>query len=271
MPEEKVQKSKARKVVNAILTSLFILITVVMFVTLVMAIAIKLTGDSKKNTTWFFGIGFYQIISGSMEPELMIGDLIIAKKTPASELKVGDNIVFIYANKIVTHKVQELPGNGKIVTKGVANSSSETIDESDVIAKQILHIPNLGKVLDFARGPMGFVVVIALPLGALIIYQTISLGKRLKEYRKEAAEGAPVENPEELMDEIALLKAKLAAFEGGETQKADPPTAEETPAEENKPEEAEEITAEENKPEEAPETPVEAEKPQKPKKGKETK
>lgn len=156
------------------------------------------------------GIGLYQIVSGSMQPEIMVGDVVVAKNAGIEDLKAGDNVVFVYGDILVVHKVQEIH-SGYIVTKGVANTSTERVAAADIVGKQAFVIPKLGYALDFLRSGFGFALIIALPLGGIIIWQTVTLGKRLSEYRKQQAlsKEEQAEQQTLIKEEIASLKLRL--------------------------------------------------------------
>lgn len=73
------------------------------------------------------------VISGSMEPQIMTGDLLIAKQTPASELEVGDvvSLPSELTDKLVTHRIVaiEAAGDGFLVTmKGDNNEFEDALD-----------------------------------------------------------------------------------------------------------------------------------------------
>ncbi|MCK5299548.1 MAG: signal peptidase I [Candidatus Aenigmarchaeota archaeon] len=105
------------------------------------------------------------VVSGSMEPTLMIGDLIVVKGVDPSDIEKGDIIVFDtdgFINKLVVHRVyevleaenvDELSGEKHIVysfrTKGdnvVTNSHVDPwiIHEKNVYGVNIIRIPYLG-------------------------------------------------------------------------------------------------------------------------------
>jgi signal peptidase len=73
------------------------------------------------------------VISGSMEPGIMTGDLLIATKTPASDLEVGDvvSLPSELTDKLVTHRIVaiEAAGDEFLVTmKGDNNEFEDALD-----------------------------------------------------------------------------------------------------------------------------------------------
>jgi len=103
------------------------------------------------NSGWF---KYYSLTvgSGSMEPTINIGDVIIVNKLNSNEidnLKIGDILVFKYLDKILVHRITEIEVRGGVRffrTKGDAN---ETVDafitqESNVIGITKQRIPYIG-------------------------------------------------------------------------------------------------------------------------------
>ena len=70
----------------------------------------------------------FYVQSGSMRPGIPVGALVVATRTPASELHVGDIIVFNrpgQPGEMVTHRIfaiEDSPSGPQFVTKGDANS-----------------------------------------------------------------------------------------------------------------------------------------------------
>lgn len=93
-----------------------------------------------------YGFSSLKVITGSMYPEIKIGDNIIIKK--CKKYNVGDIITFEKNNEIITHRIDSIDG-GKFFTKGDANNSIDlepiTIDKiyGKVIFKYNSFFPNL--------------------------------------------------------------------------------------------------------------------------------
>lgn len=95
------------------------------------------------------------VVSGSMEPEIMTGDLIIAKKTPADSLAVGDvvSLPSQLTEQLVTHRIEAIeaaPGGGYTVTlKGDNNEFSDALDYpvSGDVWTPALQLPGWGNAI----------------------------------------------------------------------------------------------------------------------------
>lgn len=119
------------------------------------------------------GYQCYTVISGSMEPEYSVGDLIYVKKVPVSSIQVGDPITFVLNEDLVvaTHRVVEVDSaNQRFYTKGDANeiADSEPVHFNNVIGVPQFSIPKLGYVSDFVQNPPGTYITIG--VGAVLIF-----------------------------------------------------------------------------------------------------
>lgn len=124
---------------------IFLILILIYNVTIIMK---SIINPSK--TPSFFGIKTYIIVSGSMEPNLNIGDIIIVRDT--DDIEVGDIISFRENMEIITHRVNDiqiLDGEKKYQTKGDNNNNVDTefIILKNIEGKVINKIPKLGKVL----------------------------------------------------------------------------------------------------------------------------
>lgn len=131
------------------------------------------------------GIKSYVIISGSMQPELNIGDIVIVKKV--ENLQEGDIISFRQGQSVITHRINKIMNeNGEIVyqTKGDNNNieDSGTITDSVIEGKVIGKIPKLGNVSLFLQNKIILIIMVLL-LYAYIYYSGMK-EKRRKERRR---------------------------------------------------------------------------------------
>jgi len=118
---------------------------------------------------------FLIVLSGSMEPSIHVGDIVISSKTNTKDLKEGDIITFRYEGEkyCITHRVFKIIDTefGTFFkTKGDANEEEDTrlVRENEIIGKVILVIPYLGYLPAFAKTTLGYVTLIVIP-GLLII------------------------------------------------------------------------------------------------------
>lgn len=113
------------------------------------------------------GFGASVVLSGSMEPELSVGDLLIV--VPTDELSVGDVVVYTSSGVAIVHRIIELDTEGgTAVTRGDANNASDDpIPLTAVRGKVVCAIPLLGYVVEAIKTPIATIVLIALAIWLL--------------------------------------------------------------------------------------------------------
>lgn len=115
-----------------------------------------------------------KVLSGSMEPELKVGDIVVSEAVDSSSIKVGDIITYkMGTNTLVTHRVIEvieMNGSNFYKTKGDANNveDNDLVSQDNVVGKLALRIPKGGYVVDIFASPIGFIIFFIMPIVVLI-------------------------------------------------------------------------------------------------------
>ncbi len=113
------------------------------------------------------------VVSGSMEPAIMTGDLLLATKVPVADVAVGEVLTLpsTVTGKLVTHRVQEiedLDGQYGITLKGDANDSADgetyLVGRQDKVWRPALTISGGGRVVMAMTTP-----TVSLPLLAALL------------------------------------------------------------------------------------------------------
>ena len=106
----------------------------------------------------FFGIDKYVVISGSMEPELYAGDMVIVNRNVKYEdITRGDIIIFKYEDMNVIHRVvdrKDIDGESHLKTKGDSNAQDDgyLTTANNYCGKALFHIPKVfGFMIDFLK------------------------------------------------------------------------------------------------------------------------
>lgn len=91
------------------------------------------------------------IVTGSMEPGIRPGDVVLAERRSAAELQVGHVIVVhnpAHPGHLLTHRLHAKTDTGELVTKGDANPlpDSTPVAPGDVVGEAKLLLPMLGEV-----------------------------------------------------------------------------------------------------------------------------
>ena len=102
------------------------------------------------SSTGLLGFTPTVIASGSMQPTLNVGDMVIVLSTPAKTIKIGDIIQYQTAQEPTIHRVidkYEAGGTTWFITQGDANNApDDPVNERQVMGKVVLTIPKLGWV-----------------------------------------------------------------------------------------------------------------------------
>jgi len=138
-------------------------------------------------TPSFFGIKTYVIISGSMEPNLNIGDIVIARsiENQEEEIKVGDIISYRKGHSVITHRIVDIKKdeNGilRITAKGDNNNvkDSEDILINNIEGKVIGVISKLGKITMLLQDKT--ILIVAL----ILLYMSISRGYKASQRKND--------------------------------------------------------------------------------------
>lgn len=140
--------------------------------------------------SWKKGYKLYMVLSGSMEPKIKTGSVVLVQPMNVEELNVGDIINFKsdLNNLTTTHRIIEISEYPEILitTKGDANDIEDPIKlrSDQVIGKIIMIIPYLGYVAGFLQTRFGLLVSIGAPILFGLIYyilQKILDKKSIKE------------------------------------------------------------------------------------------
>lgn len=164
-------KEKVKKVINII--EYVIVFTVI----LVNAILIFQSVYKPNKTPNIFGNKAFVIISGSMIPEIDIGDIVFTKET--NNFKPGDIIAFRRDSSVIVHRiVKEMDINGEAMfqTKGDNNN----IEDKELVGKSTIEgvvfgkIPFIGKILMALYNHLLIVIIV---LVAFLIIKLLLIRK----------------------------------------------------------------------------------------------
>lgn len=128
-----------KKIFRIVLKVIYQIIVIICLILAAVIIMQKVT-DSNRSIA---GYRIFRVITGSMEPEYDVGEVVISKEVPAKDIKVGDDIVYSgrygeYSGKIIMHSViaidKDENGNYNFHAKGLHSSSVEDpqIKESQI-------------------------------------------------------------------------------------------------------------------------------------------
>lgn len=142
------------------------------------------------------GLQVYNVVSGSMEPNYNVGDLIYVKSVDPDSVKVDDVITFVLNEDLVvaTHRVVSIDAENRyFYTKGDANETADAspVHFNNLIGVPVIRIPLLGYVSDYIKQPPGMYVAIG---GVAVLLAAVFLPDLLK--KKPKPEAIPENNEE---------------------------------------------------------------------------
>lgn len=147
-----------------------------------------------KEIPGIFGRKPFVVLSGSMKPNILIGDLIIVKEVDANTLQKDDIIAYRDDKDLVTtHRIINVIKTDEdtcFETKGDSNNvkDSALVCSNDIEGKYIQRIARLGNLILFVQQPLGFgIMMITILLIGVIIFM-ISNRKIDKEFAVETEE-----------------------------------------------------------------------------------
>lgn len=147
-------------------------------------ISIKLLGNELPTIN---GYGVLEVISGSMEPKISIGDMVIID-TKIKDYKVKDIVTFKDINdSFVTHRIVEIKDD-EIITRGDANNTiDDAIKKEQIVGRYVYKINGLGALIKSLRSPLTLIMIMIIGIITCVLVSTDSKGniiltKEEKEY-----------------------------------------------------------------------------------------
>lgn len=206
------KKNKVFRIIKLIKNIICWTLIAVLVFTLVVFFMSRINGS----TPSVFGYSIFRVSSGSMEPELMVGDIILDKTVDnPGDLKVGDVITFKnndYGDMLVTHKIIKAPyeENGKLMlqTKGIANEvEDKPICVDNVKGIMICKVDYLDTVYNVFLSPWGLLILIAL-IVIIFFDEIITIVKILTNNDKSVKDADDIN---EIIDRLQAEKLKEQA------------------------------------------------------------
>jgi signal peptidase len=165
----------------------------------------------------------FAVASGSMEPVIPKGAVVLVRPTPAELLLPGDVIAFSRPEDpetVILHRIyktQSMGFDSAYITKGDANSAPDnwTVTSSMIRGQYILAIPYLGHAIVFLKTWLGFLVVIGIPALVLILFQILKIFSGIREILTQKEDQDNLEKSKSLRKNPALTLGFIAGFLSG--------------------------------------------------------
>lgn len=160
---------------SALLRVISILVTVLLILTVILCIYIVYQ-LFRYGTVNLGGYMMFRVVTGSMEPTMSVGTLLVAKEVDIAAISVDDIVCFrtydsAISGSIVTHRVVEIMQDGSGIllrTKGDANPIADGyfVSQANLVGKVVWFSGNdslLNRIFSFLSGKIGFLGCIVFP------------------------------------------------------------------------------------------------------------
>ncbi len=209
-----------RKGIKTAASALWWVLLIILAVLLVTVLSAKMRGEVPN----IFGYSVLRIVSGSMEPEISVGEYILIRASASEDIKEGDIISFYSRDPQIagmpnTHRVAAAPiitdSGIEFITRGDANLKNDDyrVSEDELIGKYVMSLSALGAFSDFLGG--------GAMLALLIILQLASVGFFIYSFVKRGygEDGSRTDD-----DKVEKLKAEaIREYLASQTEDKDPP------------------------------------------------
>lgn len=114
----------------------------------------------KKDIAPIGGYTVLEVASGSMQPTIKVGDLIVIN-TKDKSYKKNDIVTFYDEdNNLVTHRIISINKNTMITKGDYNNTNDKETPTNKIIGKYVFKLNNMGKVLKILKNPLVTTIIL---------------------------------------------------------------------------------------------------------------
>ena len=153
-----------------------------LLIVIVIALCVPIT------VPWLVGYQVYDVISGSMEPEIPVGSVVYVKQADPSTIQIGDVIAYQSESGVVIHRVTtNRTSMGEMVTKGDANNVEDfsPVPYDNVLGRVEMHLPFLGAFMSIYASVAGKVYLLLIAACGVMLNLVAA---NMRQRRREEAE-----------------------------------------------------------------------------------
>ncbi len=130
-----------------------------------------------------FGDRPYTVLTGSMEPTISAGDVVIDERVSPLEARIGDVVTFRDPedqSRQLTHRVKGIRRQGShlwFVTQGDANNTVEhwRISDDGSLGRVLYTVPWVGHVAVLTKTPLGLALLVMVPVLLLALDELLKI------------------------------------------------------------------------------------------------
>ncbi|OGM38597.1 signal peptidase I, partial [Candidatus Woesebacteria bacterium RIFCSPHIGHO2_12_FULL_40_20] len=167
----------------------------------------------------------YIVQSGSMEPAIKTGSIVIS--SPAPIYSPGEVVTYRQtpgSKTLITHRIEArffpegLDKDPVYLTSGDANEDFDTnkVTQDQVVGKVVVILPYFGYLANFAKQPFGFILLVIVP-ATIVIYEELKtvfqeMGKSLKKFLLKIRERRSSKKFNELQNDVQRKTSSASMF-----------------------------------------------------------
>lgn len=176
-----------------ILTSFLLVFTI----GLVFTVVVQVTTNGYVSIA---GKSMFRVVTGSMEPTIKTGALLLCDETNIEDIRLDDIVCFQSNNQmlrgeIITHRVvdiKNIDGTLRLTTQGDANVAEDAlyVTKEKLLGKVVWYSSEsniIAKVISFMNGKIGFLACIVLPVllisGLVLRESMVNIQRELMELK----------------------------------------------------------------------------------------
>lgn len=184
--EEITKKLNRKRIIKDVFKVIIYPIIILVLICNIILLIQKITSPDKIAS--LFGYKAFVISSGSMEPTLNIGDIVITKETKQEQIQKNNIITFMEDGYTVTHRVADIiekDGDTYYQTKGDNNNTydAELVKYEDIEGVYVFKINSIGNIVVYAQSTTAVMIIIICAI--YIMYRISSRKDDRKNVRHE--------------------------------------------------------------------------------------
>ena len=190
-----------------------IVLLIALILVLLLAVLIVLGAvlrDEMLLSPW--GTGFFVIASGSMEPNIPSGSIVLVTAVAQEEIAVGDVLTFFSTSKteVITHRVVAVSGGGEdyfVTTRGDANNTDDRPLSYDRVIGRVSYIVPGSSFIIVLLGNATYAGIAIIGVGVVLFLSGVLVS--VKKRKKEKQEIPEIIGSNEVVQEVDSNEDKV--------------------------------------------------------------
>lgn len=179
---------------KTVLNTLINILVIISISLLGLSIYTVVKNEDTPEKSFLFGYKPVYVLTGSMEPTMMVDSLAIVKQASFDDVKVNDIIMYEIDDKMITHRIVEKTQEG-IRTKGDNNNVQDAylLTEENIKGKVVYTMNWVSNVVNTLKAKSGRIKYVYFPLFVIII--VVITFKAIARIINGPKKGTPIDFP----------------------------------------------------------------------------